>query len=94
MMAEPTGDLSLVQTIIGWAASLGGAAWGVIKHIDGKLDNKADEEDVKSCLHHIEKLFDNAEKDRQRVSDQAIILKDDIHEKFDALKTIIMDLKK
>lgn len=52
---------------LGFIAKLGGVLAAIaapIVWIHTKLEKKADKEDVKKCLEHCEKLYQNAEKDR------------------------------
>ena len=53
--------------------------WGYHKYMVGNINKKADKEDVKRALDHIEKLYANAEQDRKMVHDCVDKLGDQIH---------------
>lgn len=99
-MAEAP-DPNFLQQSWQWMAGIIGALAGGWKYVDARLERKATKEELAELLkridksnEHIEKLYSNAERDRERMSDGFSAIKDDMHDKFDALKTIIMEAKK
>ena len=80
-MADPMSDHSIISRAIEWVVVGMLGLIGVIykmndhKHdkaeerMDKLEDEKAEQYDLKKALTHIEKLFDNAETDRQRTRD-------------------------
>lgn len=58
-----------------WVPLVGLVAWvwkmsiGRLDRIEAALETKADKEDVRKALAHIEKLYSNAETDRKTVRD-------------------------
>ena len=53
--------------------------FGYHKYMESKIAKKADLEEVKRCLGHIEKLYENAEQDRKTVHECVDKLGDQIH---------------
>ena len=104
-MATPEIEPGWLSAAWAWIAGIGATVWGGWKFIDTKfvdlherVDQKAYKSDVREALDridksntHIERLYENAEKDREKFSHAILGIKDDVHGKFDSLKTIIMN---
>lgn len=76
---DPEG-MSLLAKIASGAGSVIGAAWGGMVYLNGRFDKKADKDDVKRALSHIEKLYENAEQDRKTLHECVDKLGDQMHE--------------
>lgn len=65
MSAPDPEGMSLAAKVIGALSAVGAPiAW-----LYTQLGKKADKEDTKKCLEHIEKLYSNAEADRRQTRD-------------------------
>lgn len=76
MSAPDPEGFSILAKLLGVCAAIGvpiGGAWKYHQSLEEKFDKKANAEEVAKCLGHIEKLYQNAEKDRA--------LTRDLHEK-------------
>lgn len=69
-------DVKTAGTIMGSISAIAAAVVGAFKFnqakkeaLDAKFDSKADKEDVTKALTHIEKLYENAERDRKLMRD-------------------------
>lgn len=73
MSAPDPESMSLTAKVLAGLAIVVPPIWGARSWIDKRLSKKADKEDVEketaNCLRHIEKLYENAEKDRAQTRD-------------------------
>ena len=84
-MSEPSVDPSWIQSAWQWMAAIGGSLFTGWKYVDAKLEKKADADDVKTCLRHIEQLYKDNERDRERAAKD----KEDMRDFHDeAMRTI------
>lgn len=73
------GDSGFWKSVAGAISSAGVTMFGYHKYITGKIDTKADKEDIKRVLGHIEKLYGNAEQDRRTLHECVDKLSDQMH---------------
>lgn len=62
-------DVSFWKWVAGGLVSLISGGFGFIKWHQGQMSRKADKDEMTRCLGHIEKLYENAEKDRALTRD-------------------------
>ena len=72
-------DPGFWKWVAGSLATVGGSMFGYHKYMESKIAKKADADDLKRCLTHIEKLYENAEQDRRTVHECVDKLGDQIH---------------
>lgn len=61
--------MSLLAKVVAAGVAVVAPVWGARTWLDKRLAAKADKEDTDRCLKHIEKLYENAEKDRALTRD-------------------------
>ncbi len=79
---DPEG-MSLLAKVMASAAAVVGPLWGIHKWIDGRLDKKANKDDMKRCLEHIDRLYQNAEQDRAETRSGFERITDKLTERMD-----------
>jgi len=72
-------DPSFWKWVSGGVLGAVSGGFGYHKYMESKIAKKADQEEVRRCLGHIEKLYENAEKDRRTVHECVDKLGDQIH---------------
>lgn len=66
-------DVTLFAKVLAAGAAIIAPIWGAFHYLNGRFDKKSDKEETERCQRHIERLYENAEKDRA--------LTRDLHEK-------------
>lgn len=100
-MSEPS-DPNFWHSVAGWAGAVISSLIGYIVHghnekikdMQKAIDSKADDNELTRQRGNIDKLFDGQRQIEQTMAKGFSDIKDDLHEKYDDLKTIIMDLRK
>lgn len=69
-MSSPDPDsFGLLAKVLGALTAVGLPIWGARTWLDTRFSKKADKVVTDKCIEHIEKLYDNAEKDRALTRD-------------------------